>query len=162
MKEEASSIANMLDVILDRIVGGFESYGVGLPERRYWLIGQPVHDCEQVTVSFTQAYIGPPGDQASEPQNCNQPRTAQLSIEVVRCVPTFNSTKNRIPEASKIQESAKKQVVDAWVLLDIASSLDTWDNDLPGRGLGVIATVEVGQASGGFQATVLQLTVAIP
>lgn len=160
--EEALSIATMLDTILERLVGGFEQAGVDLPDRRYWTTGTPSIDCEQVTVSFNQAYIGPPGDEANEPQKCNSPRTAQLSIQIARCIPGMVGPKSRAPSGEAMQEAAKKQVIDAWVLLDISSSFDTWDADLPGRGLGVIATVNAGEPQGGYQVTTLQLTVAIP
>ena len=163
--EEARSIVIMMDEILSRVVGGFEAAGVELPSRRYWNLGMPAADCEQLVVSFNQAYIGPPGDEASDPQKCNSPRTAQIDIQVLRCIPGLNSTRSRIPSAESIQAASEAQAIDAWVLLDIAASLDTWDEGLPGLpgpGFGVIATVDVGEPQGGFQGATLHLTTVIP
>ncbi len=162
--EDARSIVTMMDKILERVQTGFAEAGVELPERRYWTLGLPAADCEQLVVSFNQAYIGPPGDEASEPQRCDAPRTAQIDIQVLRCIPTPTGSRGRAPTASAIQGASEAQAIDAWVLLDIACTLDTWDDPsgFPGPGFGVIATVDAGEAQGGFQGPVLHLTVAIP
>lgn len=47
------------------------------------------------------------------------------------------------------------QAIDAWLLLDIASTFDTW-------GFGVIATVDTTEPQGGYQTTNLTVTVAVP
>lgn len=159
---DALSLVNLLDEILARVVGGFEQAGVDLPERRYWTTYTPAADCEQLVVFFNQAYIGPPGDEASEPQMCHSPRTAQIDIQILRCIPTSSGPRAKAPTSVEIQTAARAQAIDAWVLLDIASSLDTWDGDLPGRGLGVIATVDSGDAEGGISGVTMHLTVAIP
>lgn len=160
--DDARSIVVMMDEILSRVIGGFEQAGVELPERRYWTSHTPAADCEQVVVSFMQAYIGPPGDEANEPQRCNSPRTAQLDIQIIRCVPGPIGPRAKAPSAETIQAASELQVIDAWVLLDIAANLDTWDGDLPGLGLGVIATIDAGPPEGLFQGTTLHLTVTIP
>lgn len=153
--EEAYSLVNLLDSVLSGVVEGFREAGVDLPDRRFWKVGSPVHDCEQLCVFFNQAYVGPPGDEASDPQRCESPRTAQLGIQLVRKVPTITGTRGVLPSGEKIQEASRQQAIDAWVLLDISCSLDPW-------GLGVIATVDAGEAQGGFQGPTLNLTVAIP
>lgn len=160
--EEVRSLVNLLDEILKRVVAAYEQAGVDLPDRRYWTMSTPVADCEQLTVFFNQAYIGPPGDEASEPQRCTSPRTAQIDIQVLRCIPKPRGRGQSPPTAEEIQAGSVPQAIDAWLLLDIASSLDTWDGDLPGHGLGVIATVDSGDAEGGYQGPTLHLTVAIP
>lgn len=159
--DNALSLVKMMDRILARVQGGFEQAGVVLPDRQYWTLGTPAADCEQLVVSFNQAYIGGPGDEAQEPRKCDSPRSAQLSIQILRCVPTSDS-KGRSPSGEKIQAASVAQAIDAWVLLDIAAHLDTWDEDLPGFGLGVIATVDAGEAAGGYQGPTLNLAVAIP
>lgn len=153
--EDSLSLVNLMDFILEKVVEGFTDAGVDLPDRRFWKVGSPVHDCEQLCVFFNQAYVGPPGDEASDPQRCESPRTAQIGIQLARKVPTITSTRGTLPKAESIQEASKQQAIDAWVLLDISCTLDSW-------GLGVIATVDAGEAQGGFQGPTLNLTVAIP
>lgn len=157
---EVRSLVTMLDEILRRVVAAYEQSGVPLPERRYWTLSQPAVDCEQLVLSFVQAYVGPPGDEAALPQNCQGPRSAAVDIQVVRCIPTVGS-RGRAPEAAAIQESSEQLAIDSWLLLDTAAQLDTWDQaGLPG--MGVIATVEAGDAQGGFQGVTLHLTTVIP
>lgn len=162
--EEALSIVTMMDKILARIEEGFAGHGVELPERRYWTLSTPAADCEQLVVSFNQAYIGPPGDEASEPQRCDAPRTAQIDIQVLRCIPVPTGSRGRAPDAATIQKASEKQAIDAWVLLDIACTLDTWDDPsgFVGPGYGVIATVDAGEAQGAFQGPTMHLTTVIP
>lgn len=163
ISENALSLVNLLDEILLRVQTGFEEAGVELPPRRYWTTSTPPADCEQLVVFFNQAYIGPVGDEAAEPQRCNSPRTAQIDIQILRCVPgPTGGTRAKTPSAANIQEASRAQAIDAWVLLDIACTLDTWDGDLGGRGMGVIATIDAGEAEGLFQGPTLHLTVAIP
>lgn len=157
---EIRSLVTLLDGVLERVVAGFEQSGVKLPERRYWTLSQPAADCEQLVVSFIQAYYGPPGDEASSPQRCDGPRSAAVDIQLIRCIPTVGA-RGRAPSAAQIQESSEQLAIDAWLLLDIAGSLDMWDAPLPG-GLGVIATVDAGEPQGGFQSVTLHLTTAIP
>ena len=155
------SIVVMLREVLARIVGGYELAGVPLPERRYTTTGTPAVDCEQLVVIFRQAYIGPVGDEADGPQRCDSPRTAALEVHVSRCIPTPKGTRSVTPGAAEIQLAAEQQMVDAWLLLDLAPSTDTWNGLAPG-GPGVIATVEAGEPQGGYQTTVLMLTMQVP
>ena len=66
----------------------------------------------------------------------------------------------RPPSADNIESFAEISAYDAWILLDSAAQLDTWEPS--GFGMGVIATVEVQAPEGGFQTVVLTLTAAIP
>lgn len=155
------SIVVMLREVLDRIVGGYELAGVPLPERRYTTTGTPAVDCEQAVVIFRQAYIGPVGDEANGPQPCESPRSASLEVRVSRCIPTPKGTRATPPTPEAIQEAAELQMQDAWLLLDLAPSTDTWNGLAPG-GPGVIATIEAGEPQGGYQTTVLMLTMQVP
>ena len=159
--KETLSIVVMVQEVLDRIVAGYKQAGVALPERKYTTTGTPAVDCEQVVVVFRQAYIGPVGDEANDPQRCDGPRTAVLEVHISRCIPTPKGTRSAAPTAESIQEGAELQMQDAWLLLDLAPSTDTWNGLAPG-GPGVIATVEAGEPQGGFQTTVLNLTMQIP
>lgn len=157
---EARSLVTLMTRVLDSVVNIYASTGVALPDRRYWLLGTPVVDCEQVTVSFIQGYVGPPGDEASLPQHCDAPRTAVLQVQVHRCVPVANA-KGRAPTPKAISDASEALAIDLFLLLESAASLESWDMG-GGPGLGVIATVEATEPQGGFQGAVLNLTTAIP
>lgn len=159
VSEDALDLKNMLDGVLSRVEAIFESYGVPLPKRRYWTMGQPAVDCEQLVVWMTQLYLGPPGDPASRPLRCNVPRSASLSISVSRAVPTVG-TNGRPPEAKSIEISSQLSAVDIWVLMQSLNALDQWDET--GYGVGVIGTAEVGSPEGGFLTTTMQVTMAVP
>lgn len=148
------SLVAVLDHVLDVIVARYEQAGVELPERRYWTLGTPAADCEQLVVSFALLYIGPPGDQAALPQPCNSPRSATLSIQVLRCIPT-TGPRNSPPSAASIQSASEAMAVDSWLLLDSADDCDSW-------GLGVIATCTAGEAQGGYQGATMTITLAVP
>lgn len=159
---DAYSIADLLDSILNGVIAGFENAGVALPNRRYWTIGTPPVDCDQLVVSFRQAYYGPPGDEASEPQRCDGPRSAAIEVRISRRIPVPKGTRSHAPKAAEIQLGAQQQLVDAWLLLDFVPNLDFWNGPLSPGGLGVIGTVDGGEAQGDYQTTVLNLTVGIP
>lgn len=157
--EEATDLRDMLDGVLDRLESVFQSYNVNLPARKYWTMGQPAIDCEQVVVSFIQMYLGAPGDEASTPQRCTVPRSAVLSISIAREVPTVGQN-GRPPSPEKIQAASEMSAIDAWVLMQSVREFDMWDDS--GYGAGVIATVDVTPPEGGFQSVNMQLTLAVP
>jgi hypothetical protein len=156
---DALDLKEMMDGVLSRVVTVFESFGVPLPARRYWMMGNPAIDCEQLVVSFVQMYLGPPGDQASEPRRCNMPRTATLNITLSREVATVG-TNGRAPSSEKISESSEISAVDSWVLMQSINQLDQWsEGDF---GLGVIATLSTDGPEGGFYSSILEITMAVP
>lgn len=157
--EDATNLRDMMDGILERVESVFQSYNVELPQRRYWTIGQPAIDCEQVVVSFIQMYLGAPGDEATTPQRCNMPRSAVVTISIARAVPIVGMN-GRPPSPDKIQQSAAVSAIDAWVLMDAVRLFDQWDGT--GYGVGVIATVDITPAEGGFQTVNMNLTLAVP
>lgn len=157
--EDATNLRDMLDGIVERVEAVFQSYNVNLPSRRYWTIGQPAIDCEQVVVSFIQMYLGAPGDEASSPQRCNVPKSAVVTISIARAVPIVG-TNGRPPSPEKIQEAAAVSAIDAWVLMDAVRLFDMWDGS--GYGVGVIATVDITPPEGGFQTVNMNLTLAVP
>jgi hypothetical protein len=156
--EDALNLKDMMDGILERVETVFQSYNVPLPQRRYWTMGTPAIDCDQVVVSFNQMYLGSPGDQVSSPQRCNVPRTAIVTISIAREVPTVGMN-GRPPTGEKIQQGAALSAVDAWVLMSSMKSFDMWDGIF---GLGIMATVEAGDMEGGFQIVSMELTLAVP
>ena len=159
VSEDALNVKNLLDNILETVVTIFDSYNVPLPSRRYWNVGQVAIDCEQLSVSLIQIYLGPPGDQASMPQRCNMPRTAVMMITIAREIPVVGMN-GRPPSPQKISEGAEISAVDSWVLMQSLNILDQWE---PGTfGVGTIATVDIPPPEGGFQLVTMQLTMAIP
>lgn len=157
--EDATNLRDMMDGILERVEAVFQSYNVELPQRRYWTIGQPAIDCEQVVVSFIQMYLGAPGDEATTPQRCNMPRSAVVTISIARAVPIVGPN-GRPPSPEKIQQAASVSTIDAWVLMDAVRLFDQWDGS--GYGAGVIATVDITPPEGGFQTVNMNLTLAVP
>ena len=111
VSEDALNVKNLLDNVLETIVTIFDSYNVPLPNRRYWNVGQVAIDCEQLSVSLIQIYLGPPGDQASLPQRCNMPRTAVMMITIAREIPVVGMN-GRPPSPEKISEGAEISAVD--------------------------------------------------
>jgi hypothetical protein len=156
---EARSLVRLLDGTLSRVQAVYATAGVELPSRRYWTLGMPAWDCEQLVVSFVQAYFGPPGDEAARPQSCDGPRSAALTVNVVRCIPT-GSARGKPPTPKAIEDMSEQLAIDAYLLLDLARELDQWDPGYPG--MGVIATVDASEAQGGFQGVTLHVTTAIP
>ena len=138
--DDALNIVALLDGVLQRVVNTFNSYNVPLPGRQYWTVGQQAVDCEQLTVTLIQIYLGPPGDQASQPQRCNTARTAVMTVSISREIPTVGQN-GRPPSASKIQEAAQISAIDAYILMQSLNELDTWEPG--GYGVGVIATADI-------------------
>lgn len=157
--EAAFNLRDMMQGILDRVVTIYGSYGVPVPARRYWTMGNPALDCEQLVVSFVQMYLGAPGDEANRPQRCNQIKSAVVTIAVSRPIPSVGQS-GRPPGADKIQEQSEWSAVDSWVLMESINLLDQWSED--GFGPGVIATLSSGEPQGGFQTITLQVTLAVP
>lgn len=157
---DAFNLKNVFDGVLERIVAIYESYGVPLPTRRYWTMTQPAIDCEQLVVYFNQSYLGMPGDQAAEPQRCNMPRSVVFNIMISRPIPIVGQS-GQAPNADKIQKASEIVAVDAWIMMQSLNLLDQWEDDGL-YGPGVIATVTAGEASGGFQSSVMQVTMVIP
>jgi hypothetical protein len=157
--DEALNLKNLLDSLLAKTVAIYDQLGVPLPLRRYWTMGIPAVDCEQVVVSFIQAYLGLPGDEAQHGQNCDAPRTAVIEIMVSREVP--GPTRSAAPSADSIQRGAIPAAIDSWVLIDSMREFDSWGT-APGRGPNLIATVNAPTTQGNFQSVVLQLTLMVP
>lgn len=157
--EEATNLRDMMEGVLERVESIFQSYNVNLPARRYWTMGQPAIDCEQLVVSFVQMYLGTPGAQVGEPQRCHVPRSATLNIQISRATPIVGQN-GRPPSAASIQTSSEILAIDSWVMMESVNLLDQWDET--GYGIGVIATLDSGSPEGGFQTTTMTVTMAIP
>lgn len=156
---EAFNIVDLMNGVLQRVVSTFNSYNMPIPTRQYWTVGQQAVDCEQITVTLVQIYLGAPGDQASQPQRCTQPRTAVMTVSVSRAIPVVGQN-GRPPSADKLEEAAAISAIDAYILMLSLNTLDMWEEG--GFGVGVIATADIPPPEGGFQTVNMQLTMAIP
>lgn len=159
VSEDATNLRDMMQGVLSRVETIFQSYNVNLPQRKYWMMGQPAIDCEQLVVSFVQMYLGAPGAQVGEPQRCNVPRSATLNISISRETPTVGQN-GRPPAPDKITAASEMVAIDSWVLMQSINLLDQWDEY--GYGVGVIATLDTAGPEGGFQTTTLTITMAVP
>lgn len=157
--EDATNLRDMFNGVLERVETVFQSYNVNLPSRRYWTMGQPAIDCEQLVIFFNQMYLGTPGAQVNEPQRCNVPRSATFTISISREIPVVGQS-GKAPSPEKIQLASETLAIDAWVLMQSINLLDQWDDH--GFGLGVIATLETAPPEGGFQTASMQITMSVP
>jgi hypothetical protein len=159
VSEGATNLRDMMQGVLERVETIFQSYNVNLPTRRYWTMGQPAIDCEQLVVSFVQMYLGAPGAQVGEPQRCHVPRSATINIQIARATPIVGQN-GRPPSAQSIQHASETLAYDAWVLMESVNLIDQWDET--GYGIGVLATLESSAPEGGFQTTTMTVTLAVP
>lgn len=159
VSEDATHLRDLMQGVLERVETVFQSYNVELPKRRYWTMGQPAVDCDQLVVTFAQMYLGTPGSQVSTPQRCHVPRSVTLAITISREIPVVGNN-GRPPSPEKLSQAAEVMAIDSWVLMDALNLLDQWDDT--GYGLGVIATLETAEPEGGFQTVTLQVTMAVP
>jgi hypothetical protein len=146
--EFTDTLWDHLNDVLGIVVETFGQAGIGLPEKQYVNFGQPVHDCEQVTVQFAQMFSGMPGLPSQEMQRCDGPRSAALVIEITRCIPTQNG-RGQAPTEADLLSCAKTQAIDAWMLMEVATKINMY---------GYVGDVVPGQASGGFQSVQLSVT----
>lgn len=159
VSSSALNLKNLMDGVLEKTVEVFQEYNVPLPSRQFWTVGEPAIDCEQLVVSFIQTYLGLPGNQASEPQRCQSPRSVVLTISISREIPVVG-VNGKAPTGDKIEEASRIAVIDAWMFMELINKLDQWE---PGEfGLGVIATADSSGFDGGFQTTAMQLTMVVP
>jgi hypothetical protein len=159
---EVRSILRAAESIMEILNLQYENAGVPLPTRQYYTAGVPVVDGEQAVLSFTQAFVGPPGDQAATPQTCGGVNSMTLTLGVWRCMPVSGNKAGTIPpSAEQLQEAAQLPFIDAYLLLDIAKDFEVWADGL-GPGLGVIATVDAAEPQGGYAGMSLTITLASP
>ena len=159
VSEDALPLKNLLDGVMERVEAVYQSYNVPLPNRRYWMVGEPAYDCEQVVVAFDQLYLGPPGDEIAQPNRCNVPRSVTFRILVSREV-AIVGVNGRPPSGDKIQQTSVLPSIDAWILMETVREFDMWDET--GYGLGVVANLQIAGPEGGHQTVGLQVTMAVP
>lgn len=157
--------------LLQRVEQIYEEIGVDLPDKRVWLLGQPIVDCAQLAVSLSSLAEGQPEANAQVSRPCTVPINATFQVSVFRCVPT-EGVRGSLPSSEAIGMAADELSRDAYILMYLASCLDMFGADVYPQdqrdfytaalgGRGVEANVEISEALGGFQGAVLTLTTVI-
>ncbi len=146
--------------ILVAVENTFNTNSVDLPGRRYTTaggIGTVAYDCEQLTVSWQETYLGSPGQPQFGIQNpnCNTLHTGVFIVELVRSIPiSFNA--EIPPEPELIQKAADKLMKDA-TLLQEAGQIAAEDSLLSGA----LISVRAGDPAGAMQSIVMTVTMVI-
>lgn len=155
------SIGELMDDVLETVNAVFQQANIALPQRQYLYMGdrgETVHDCEQVTVSLGQVYSGAPGNQEAIPSRCDDPRSAVIYVEIVRCVPdklVQRGGRAVAPAPEAMTLNAKAQGIDLMLLMDAGLIVGE-------KFLNALATAAAGPSSGGYQAMILEVTLGIP
>jgi hypothetical protein len=155
---QADRLQKYADYLLDVVVQVLTAAGVDLPDRRLITVGTPVHDCEQLILTFAGLTNGAPGA-AEEPSNCNAPITATFMVHLVRCFPTPVGRGTKAPEAEALTANAAGMMLDSWLLMQAANAID---DDPRYSTYGTISSVAVGEPNGGFVETALTIEAAVP
>lgn len=100
---------------LDAVVSRFAAEAVALPDRRYVTAGEVALDCDQVVVEIVRVFTGLPGGEITEPVSCAVPRSAEMNIWLIRCVPGM-SEDGSAPSASALSDSGEELLTDGWIL----------------------------------------------
>ena len=141
VRPDGLALVTLMQDILTHVVTVFGEYNVPTPDRQYYTLGTPAAECNQLVVSFSQMYIGLPGDEGATPQRCDVPLSAVFTVSVFRCVPV-EGARGQAPSTDQLMTAADWQLVDAYVLMQASRGCDMWDPS--GVGMGVIATVQAG------------------
>lgn len=153
----ADRVARYGDVVMEKVISTFEVAGVSLPSRKFFTVGAPVYDCEELVITFDSLAKGFPGGAGEEPANCDMPSTVSFSVHLVRCFPIGNGSVP--PSAQELTANADGLMVDAWLLL---AAIDELNRD-PLLGVaGMIYSVSVGEPQGGFVGVVAQVQAVVP
>ncbi len=146
---------NLLQDVMNAVVGVYEQSGVDLPTQRIYGIEAVPHDCASVAVIFNSLSKGLPGEEGGV-QRCDSPRTVNLSVQVVRCWPTARDVRIQHTIQPQQQEAVFQAAQDSWLLMDAAEQVDNVRNSC-----GIIAGSSVFSPDGGFFSTVLDLTIVV-
>jgi hypothetical protein len=151
---DALSLVRLGQEIFDGVVSGYATFGAVLPDRQYVTLGPPANDCEQMVVSWQQIYLGTPGDEASQPQRCDAPKSAVWTVQIARKMPVVSQS-GKAPEPTAIQTYSEALLVDAWLLTEILANVDPFQ-------LGTIVTCEFLEVSGGLGCVSAQTVLGVP
>lgn len=149
------AVDGLMHHILDVINSVFAEVGVELPVRQYTNVGQAVYDCEQLTVTLGQLYVGTPAESPNTPQPCDAPITAIFTVELTRNVPIMRGGTHhpKPPSAEELSAAAHQYTRDGWLLLEAAKALQ-----LPG----IIADLSYSAEEGGMGVAVMTIVTTVP
>lgn len=146
---------DLLSDVLTAVTTHYGEAGVDLPERRYVSPGLPAWDCEQLTV-FAERTDPNAGDVTAAIPNPMLPaagyslRTATVSIELARCVPTLTDD-GAFPDEVDIDASSQILYADHSLLMQ-AVIAGVRSNELPRLHTVALGGWEVIGPEGGFVA----------
>lgn len=149
------SVVTFMDEILDAIVSFYEQEMIPLPAKKYWAISSVAADCEQLTVTLLQTYIGLPGQDGMIPTQCDGPRSAVVGIQILRKVPVVGPTGHNVPQGNAIQTMSVGPAIDSWALIDAFKQLDVYRS-------GVILAIDTVQPEGGLHGVIATLAIQVP
>ena len=147
-------IPQYMDYALAAVRTEYASHSdVTLPERNYWTIGGVAADCEQAVLIVQQHVLGSAGAPIELTQ-CNAPRSLTFLFQVLRCVTVASGRGSRPPESSAIQADSVTPTQDMEIMMDLATSFDTYNQ-------GIIVTIDAVVAEGGFHGAQATYTVTL-
>ena len=159
---DPGALVTITEEILVRLRALYAEYGVPLPSRCYWTLGDPAVDCEQAVVSF-QSYeehdLSAQQTNAT-PNPCAVLTKATFTISITRCAPALSKYGDP-PTPKQIMDTAKLCLVDAHLLMKGSCRFDMYGADIPGAitwGWGANASVQGAAPHGDFRTTTLQFT----
>ena len=162
---DPGALVTITDEILARLRALYAEYGVPLPSRCYWTLGDPTVDCEQAVVAF-QSYEEKnlaTNQTEATPNPCTVFATATFTISITRCVVTMGKDGNP-PTPKQIMDTAKLCLVDAHLLMKGSCRFDMYGADIPDAitgGMGVNASVQGNTPRGDYRTTTLQFTTVL-
>lgn len=109
------AVFDIADDLLAAVAAGFAAVPIALPSRQYVHSGQVAFDCEQLVVSVDGLDHSLAG---GDPQvsKCAPPRSINLHVWLIRCVPTHGTDDREPPSESQLTVSAETLLTDLWVL----------------------------------------------
>jgi hypothetical protein len=116
----------------------YAAYEMSLPARQLISVAQPAGDGEELAVYVARCYPGLPGREATQPQPCGGPVSAEIAVELWRCHPANNGT--AIPSADALTAAAAMLHEDMLLLINSAD-LAAETLDLNGEALTGAATI---------------------
>jgi hypothetical protein len=148
-------VVTLLDTVLEGIIDFYRQESTPLPDKRYWAIGDVSADCEQLTVTLVQTYLGLPGTESFDPVTCNSPRTAVIGIQILRKVPVVGPTGKNVPTSTSIQELSVGPAIDAWMLMDALAAIDIFNSQ-------VVLSINAVAPQGGLHGIIATYAMQIP
>lgn len=171
MSPPITRLGELADAVLDCVVAGFVTEGVGLPDRRLVAPGTSAalpFDCELLAVNLDRTF-GHEGNIAGETIQAlfAHPgfalRGASLTVTLVRCSPTVEggavyAGTVQVPSVAEEEAAAHEQLADAMVMtnaLTARNALPTYCN-----GVAIENWTAIGPA-GGFGGGILRIRVGL-